>query len=51
MTNRTAGNAIAALAVLTAGAAAQSPGFAWRREVTSTALLSRAQIVDRKSVV
>lgn len=45
MTNRTAGNAIAALAVLTAGAAAQSPGFAWRREVTSTALLSRAQIV------
>ena len=45
MIQRTAGKVIAALAVLTAGAAAQSPGFAWDREATSTALLSRGQIV------
>lgn len=45
MANRTLGNTVAALVVLTSAVAAQSNGFLWRREATSTALLSGGQIV------
>jgi hypothetical protein len=45
MTNHIAGNVIAALAVLSAAAGAQPPGFAWHRDATSIALVSAGETV------